>query len=134
MGLHKPVMAVPKSAIEDISKVKIHRASFFKMKNMKEHEKVLFKYMFEVYLRKDYEDVYRFRDEEENAKAANTRRRSRESRSINSSVLTTKTRENSFIKELKVKKERSLENRSLKRSGSQSSFKSALYSNYSKKS
>ena len=88
------------------------------MKNMKEHEKVLFKYMFEVYLRKDYEDVYRFRDEEENAKAANTRRRSRESRSINSSVLTTKTRENSFIKELKVKKERSLENRSLKRSGS----------------
>ena len=94
-------MAVPKTAIEDITKVKIHKTSFFKMKNMKEHEKVLFKYMFEVHLREDYEDVFKFRDEEEKSKAVNARRRSRESRSLNCSVLTSKTKDNMFVKELR---------------------------------
>ena len=41
------------------------------MKNLKEHEKSLFKHMFEVYLREDYEDVFKFRDEEERVKASN---------------------------------------------------------------
>lgn len=58
MGLHRPVMAVPKTAVEDVQKIRVHKASYFKMKHLKEHEKVLFKYMFEVYLREDYEDVF----------------------------------------------------------------------------
>jgi hypothetical protein len=78
MGLHKPIVAVPKKAIEDVSKIKINKAAFMKKKKLKEQEKVLFNYMFEVYLREDYEDVYRFRDEEERAKSLNNRRRSRD--------------------------------------------------------
>lgn len=34
------------------------------MKHPKEDEIVLFDHMFEVYLREDYEDVFKYRDEE----------------------------------------------------------------------
>ena len=64
MGLHVPIVAVPKLAIEDVSKIRVNKINFMAKKHIKEKEKVLFNYMFEVFLREDYEDVYRFRDEE----------------------------------------------------------------------
>jgi hypothetical protein len=64
MGLSKPIVAFPKKAIEDVCKIKIHKAAFLKKKHINESETALFSNMFEVYLREDYEDVYIYRDEE----------------------------------------------------------------------
>jgi len=57
--LSRPVVALPSRAIEDVTKVRINKKPFFgKNKNKDEKEEVMFKYMFEVHLRQDYEDVF----------------------------------------------------------------------------
>lgn len=58
MGLSKPVVSFPKRAIEDVSKIKINSKAFMKKKNIIPIEKELFKNMFEVFLREDYEEIY----------------------------------------------------------------------------
>lgn len=56
--MHKPIVAFPKSAIEDVCSIKINKEAYLKRKHFKEEELALFNHMFEVYLREDYEDVY----------------------------------------------------------------------------
>ena len=55
-------MSFPKRAIEDVCKIEVNKEPFFARKHYKEEEKVLFDYLFEIYLREDYEDIYKFRD------------------------------------------------------------------------
>lgn len=64
MGLRKPIVAFPKRAIEDICKVEINKEAFLQRKDPSKEEIALFDHMFEIYLREDYEDVYKYRDEE----------------------------------------------------------------------
>ena len=64
MGLSRPIVAFPKKAIEDVCKIELKKDAFLVRKHPKEAEKALFNYMFEVYLREDYEDLFMYRDEE----------------------------------------------------------------------
>ncbi len=82
MGLSKPIVSFPKRAIEDVSKIKINSKAFLKKKNSKPIEKELFKNMFEVFLREDYEEIYLFRDEEARAQSES---RINDARSLNTS-------------------------------------------------
>jgi len=43
----------------------VNTDTFLRKKNVKDLERTLFNYMFEVYLREDYEDIFNFRDVEE---------------------------------------------------------------------
>jgi hypothetical protein len=62
--MSRAVVAFPKRAIEDVCKVRIKKDAFLTKKNLDEKETNLFNFMFEVYLREDYEDIYKYRDEE----------------------------------------------------------------------
>jgi len=70
----------------------VNKKAYFKRKHYKEHEKQLFDYMFEVFLREDYEDIYHFREEEHRALSES---RIKENRSLNSSQ--TRSVNNSFF-------------------------------------
>ena len=78
-------------AVEDVIRVNVNTEAFLKKKNVKEIEKTLFNYMFEVYLREDYEDIFNFRDEEQKPKSVSPTKRERsdsrspEARSVNNS-------------------------------------------------
>jgi hypothetical protein len=77
-------------AVEEVSKVNVNTEAFLRKKNVKDLEKTLFNYMFEVYLRDDYEDIFNFRDEEQKTKNVSPMKRDRSesfspARSLNNS-------------------------------------------------
>lgn len=86
--MSKALVAFPKRAIEDVSKIHFkNKNEFLSRKNAKPNEAELFNYMFEVYLREDYEDIYMYRDEErkvENELRSKTNSRSASPRRDNS--------------------------------------------------
>jgi hypothetical protein len=62
--MRRPIVAFPKKAIEDVCKVDVNCKAFMERKHYDKTEENLFNNMFEIYLREDYEDIYKFRDEE----------------------------------------------------------------------
>ncbi|CDW87864.1 UNKNOWN [Stylonychia lemnae] len=89
-GLNKPIVSIPIRAIEDVSRIEVNTEAFFRKRNVKEIERTLFQYMFEVYLRDDYEDIFNFRDEEVKQKSLSPLKRNEsdvlsQARSVNNS-------------------------------------------------
>jgi len=85
-GFTRAIVSIPKGAIEDICKIDIHKEGFMTRKHMPESERNLFNYMFEIYLREDYEDLYKYRDQELNAARSRSGSRSSSRRSRCQSV------------------------------------------------
>eukprot|EP00347_Sterkiella_histriomuscorum_P022149 403331507 len=78
-GMCKPIVSFPKQAIEDVCITQVNADEFMKRRNVKELEKTLFKYMFEVYLREDYEDICLYREQHRNNSRSLSKKNSQKS-------------------------------------------------------